>query len=402
MTPAGDDASAGSVRGDLSNRPTVVLPGQRGGAAAKRPSSPSRAPMLVVVAANVVWAALVSLLPVLVTVGGITLAASQRPEAGSTLRYALGAWLLAHGVPLRLGGYPLTLIPLAISILAFWRVVVAGRNSVRATHSPASLVAISFAIGYALIGVAAAGLADDRFVSVSAVRAAVTLALFGGVGAFAGAYTGSGLARRAWRRLPRNVAEGVCAGAIAALLLLAAGAVTTGISIATAGDSASRMLHNYHAGVGGQAGLVLICLVYAPNVTVWATAYLAGPGFTLAGAIQLPVFAGLPTHPAAGAWQLLLLLPVLAGAAAGILTARSRKRDNRSIASLVSGAVLAGLIAAVGFAIIGYLAAGSLGVKLLTHTGEVGWQFSVVGGAGIAIGMLLGSVAYRLIRRDIH
>ena len=180
MTPAGDDASAGSVRGDLSNRPTVVLPGQRGGAAAKRPSSSSRAPMLVVVAANVVWAALVSLLPVLVTVGGITLAASQRPEAGSTLRYALGAWLLAHGVPLRLGGYPLTLIPLAISILAFWRVVVAGRNSVRATHSPASLVAISFAIGYALIGVAAAGLADDRFVSVSAVRAAVTLALFGG------------------------------------------------------------------------------------------------------------------------------------------------------------------------------------------------------------------------------
>ena len=162
------------------------------------------------------------------------------------------------------------------------------------------------------------------------------------------------------------------------------------------------MLHNYHAGVGGQAGLVLICLVYAPNVTVWATAYLAGPGFTLAGAIQLPVFAGLPTHPAAGAWQLLLLLPVLAGAAAGILTARSRKRDNRSIASLVSGAVLAGLIAAVGFAIIGYLAAGSLGVKLLTHTGEVGWQFSVVGGAGIAIGTLLGSVAYRLIRRDIH
>ena len=82
------------------------------------------------------------------------------------------------------------------------------------------------------------------------------------------------------------------------------------------------MLRNYHAGVGGQAGIVLICLVYAPNVAVWASAYLAGPGFTLAGVPQLPVFAGLPSHPVNGAAQVLLATPVLAGRVAGIVMVR--------------------------------------------------------------------------------
>jgi hypothetical protein len=400
MTPTGDDARAGSVPGDLSNRPTVVLPGQRRAGFDRAPRTRARAPMPVVVAANVVWAALVSLLPVLVTVGGITLAASQHPEAGSTLRYALAAWLLAHGVPLHLGGYPMTLAPLAISVLALWRVVVGGRNSVRASGSPALLVAAAFAVGYALLGAAAAGLADHGFVSVPVVRAAVTLAVFGGAGAFAGGYGGSALARRAWRRLPTIVADGVRAGLIATLLLLATGALAAGISIATAGANASQMLHSYHAGVGGQAGLVLICLVYAPNVSVWATAYLAGPGFTLAGPIQLPVFAGLPSRPVAGGWQVLLLVPVLAGAAAAWLSARRHgDRPAGTPGTALAGAALAGPAAAVALALAGYVAAGSLGSKLLTHTGEVGWQFPVVCGIGIGIGAAVGSIAYRLTRR---
>jgi hypothetical protein len=278
-----------------------------------------------------------------------------------------------------------------------WRVVVGGRNSARATGSPVLLVTAVFAVGYALLGAAAAGLASHAFVSAPVVRSAVTLALFGGVGAFAGGYGGSGLARRAWRRLPTIIADGVRAGLIGTLLLLATGALAAGISIATAGGAASQMLHSYHAGVGGQAGLVLICLVYAPNVSVWATAYLAGPGFTLAAPIQLPIFAGLPTRPVAGAWQVLLLVPVLAGAAAAWLCAR--RREDRPASTALAGVILAGPTAAVALGVAGYIAAGSLGSKLLTHTGEVGWQFPIVCGIGIGLGAVIGSIAYRLIRR---
>jgi hypothetical protein len=397
MTLTPEDASAGSVRGDVSNRPTVVLPGQRGFARPRRPAG-SRAPFAVIVAANTIWAALVSLLPVLVTVGMVTLAASPRPEASSTLRYALAAWLLAHGVPLSLGGYPLGLVPLAISVLAVWRVVVAGRNSVRASRVPVTVVACAIAAGYGLLGASAAVIANDRFVAVSVGRAAVTLAVVGGVGGYAGAYAGRGSARRAWVRLPAIIAESVRVGAIAALLVLAAGAIATGVSIACSGATAAQMLHNYHAGAGGQAGLVLICLIYAPNVAVWAAAYLAGPGFTLAGVIQLPVFAGLPSRPVAGVWQLLLLVPVLAGAVAGLLVARRTRVASLAASRVAAVSIMAGPVAAVGLALAGYVAAGSLGTKLLAHTGEIGWQFPAVCGAAIALGALIGSAAYRLIR----
>ena len=400
MTLTPDDSSAGPVRGDVSNRPTVMLPGQRGRPLPGRRTAANRAPAAIVMAANTVWAAFFSLLPLLVLVGAVTLVASPEPGAGSTFRYALSIWLLAHGVPLTLGGYPLGLVPLAVSGLAAWRIYVAGRNSVRASRSPAPLVAVAIGGGYGLLGALSAVLATDRFVHVSAPRAALTLGLFGGVIALAGAYAGHGLARRWWRRLPQIITEGVRLAAVAALLLLAAGAVAAGVAIAVSGATASQMLHNYHAGVGGQAGIVLICLVYAPNVAVWASAYLAGPGFTLAGVLQLPVFAGLPRHPASGAAQLLLLVPVLSGGIAGLLVARRPALATLDAWRLLAAAALAGPAAAIGLAIAGYVASGSLGSKLLAHTGEVGWQFPVVAGAGIALGGMAGMVFTRVVRRS--
>ncbi len=141
MTLTPDHRSAGYAADDLANRPTVVLPGQRGRGGLRRP--PGRhAPLVVVALANTTWAAVISLLPVLVTIVAVTRIGSGSPGVVPTLRFGFAAWLLAHGVPLSLGGTPLSLVPLAITGLAFWRVAIAGRNTIRAAGSPPVLVAV--------------------------------------------------------------------------------------------------------------------------------------------------------------------------------------------------------------------------------------------------------------------
>jgi Family of unknown function (DUF6350) len=411
MTLTPDDMGTGSVHDDLANRPTVVLPGPRGSRpeatphvrphARLRPLPPragKRAPLVVVAVANTLWSIAASLLPVLAIVAAVTLIADSKPGFTPTIRHALAGWLLAHGVPIALGGFPVALVPLAISAFAFWRVALAGRSTARASRAHVGLVAGTIAIGYGIAGVVAAGLANDRSVSVSVPRAALTLAAFGGIGSLIGASAGVGLVWHWWRRLPAIIQAGVRTGTVAAVLVLAAGALATGIATAVAGSTASQMLHGYNSGFIGKAGIVLLCLAYAPNVSVWASAYLTGTGFTLAGVPQVPIFAGLPSHPANGAAQLLLLMPVAAGVVAGILVAR-RMRRPQALWRLAVAGLCAGPAAAIGLWIAGDVAAGSLGSKLLAHTGDVGWQFSIVAGLGITVGALLGTLTFGWFRK---
>jgi hypothetical protein len=103
-----------------------------------------------------------------------------------------------------------------------------------------------------------------------------------------------------------------------------------GVAVAVSGGQASATLASFHAGVTGQAGLTLLCLVYAPNLAAWSAAYLIGPGFAVgvgttvsAGKVSLgalpaiPVLAGLPDSAVAGLGPVLLVLPMAGGMAAG-------------------------------------------------------------------------------------
>jgi hypothetical protein len=363
-------------------------------ALSRRPPSgrrPGRAPLAVVAVANALWATITSLAPVLLTVGLVTLVGTSRPSPVMTLRYGAAAWLLAHGVPLTLGGFPFALVPLAITVLALWRLFVAGRNAAKASRSHPAVLGSAVGLAYGLIGLAAATYADGSGLSLSAWGAFATLTVVGAVTAFFGASVGGRRLRRWTRHMPPLLREGVRVGVAATFFMLAAGAVAAGVAIALGGGTATAMLRNYHAGVGGQAGIIMICLVYAPNVTVWAAAYLAGPGFTLAGVPQLPVFAGLPNHSVNGAAQVLLATPVLAGAIAGIVMVRRPGGVGLSGWGLTGAAALGGPIAGVVLAGVGWAAAGSLGSKLLSRTGDVGWQFPIVCAIGIACGAALGA-----------
>ena len=291
--------------------------------------------MSVAAGVNALWAAAWSLVPILVTVAVVTLVGSPRPPVTTTLRYGMAAWLLGHGVPLRLDGQPITLVPLAVTALAIWRCVRAGRNTTRAlgvrrarSVRPAVVVAASVAIPYGLLGAAAAALVRGRGLEVSILRAGLTLGGLALVAAFFGAWPRSGFARRLRARIPYAVRDGVRTAIVSVSFLLAAGAIAVGVQIAVAGATATSILRNMHLGFAGDLGIVLVCLAYAPNLAVWASAYLAGPGFTLGQVPELPVFAGLPDRAITGVGQILLATPVIAGLVAGVLLARRSRADS--------------------------------------------------------------------------
>lgn len=386
-------------------RSTVVLPATRR-RAGLRPPSRRRAPLAVAAAVNALWAALVAFLPITGTVAAVTMIGPHHPSFVPVVRFGLATWLLAQGVPLTIVNAPLALVPLALTAVAGWRLIRAGRNTSRAiglgraagakrTRSPRPALRAAVAIGlvYGGIGAVAAVLARGPGLSVSPVRAGLTVGVFGCLAAFVGAGAESGALWWRWGRLPAVVRDGVRAGVVATLLVLASGAIATGAAVAPAGGKATAMLRDYHTGVLGQIGVILVCLAYAPNIITWAAAYLAGPGFVLAGVPELPVFAGLPTRSVTGLGLVLLLTPVVAGVIAGVLMARRPRSDGpeRPWRETLAVVTLCGLVGAVLLALVGFWAAGSLGTGLLAGTGQVGWQFATFGGLGIGLGAGVGA-----------
>ncbi|HZN18279.1 MAG TPA: DUF6350 family protein [Micromonosporaceae bacterium] len=314
-----------------------------------RPTRPARAPLLVAAAVATLWAALLSALPVAGAVGLAQLAEDPSIRVGDITRYGLAAWLLSHGVPLRTAVGTLGLAPLAVAALAVWRVVRAGVHVTRAigarhSRSPriAARAALAVGSGYGLLGAVVAAVIGGPSLHVSPVRAGLVLGAFGSVAAGAGALWATGAWVPLARRLPAVVRNGLRTGAVAALLVLAAGAALAGTAVAVGGGDAGETLASYRTGVAGQAGLTLVCLAYAPNVAAWGASYLVGPGFALGvdsmvrtsevsvGALPaLPLVAALPSGPTGGAGAVLLGTPLLAGLAAGALLARERLRAIR-------------------------------------------------------------------------
>jgi hypothetical protein len=414
--PSDDAAAAGpkslSVPDDLANRTTVALPTQRGGAGIRPGATRRRAPVAVAAAVNALWAGVLGFVPLLGILAAVTLIGPARPPLHQTTQYALAVWLLSHGVPLQVAGAPLTVIPLLVTAFIWWRLVRAGRNAVRAVRDrgvhrwrAVAAIGVTIALVYGLLGAGSAVLITGHGLAIAdlgalapPVRAGLTLAVFAGLAAAFGAGAATGAARSRWDRIPAVVRDGVRGAVIAVYLLLAAGALATGVAIAVAGGKAETVLHSYHAGVTGQAGLIVVCLVYAPNFAVWASAFLAGPGFTLTVVPPLPIFAALPDRAVTGFGQFLLGVPVAVGVGAGVALVRKAAVARRVLSDwrrTLPIAVVAGLVTAAILALVSFLAAGSLGTGLLI--GQVGWQYPAISGVGVGAGVLVGLTGARLI-----
>ncbi|MGN9891301.1 cell division protein PerM [Micromonospora sp. L31] len=392
--------------------------------APRRPESGrGRAPLVVAAGVAAGWAALTSYLPV-----ALVLALAQISEdAGSVagaLRAGLSGWLLGHGVPLQTTAGPLGLVPLLLSGLAFWRLTRAGVHTSRAMgarggRSPrqALTAAVAVGLGYGLFGALAAVLVSTDDLRVSPVRAGVTHAVFGALAALVGALRTTGVAGLLAERAPAALRDGVRTGLVAGLLLLGAGAGAAGLAVATGGGDAADMISAYRTGVAGQAGITLVSLAYAPNATIWSTAYLLGPGFAVGagtavrtsevsvGALPaVPLLAGLPSGPVDGFGAALLAVPVLAGMAAGWLLARRllRDADERAVpdwAALLGPAALAGPVVGLLAGLAAAASGGPLGGGRLAEIGPVPWQVAAVSTAVVTVGALLGAAAARVLAR---
>ncbi|WP_406072778.1 DUF6350 family protein [Micromonospora sp. NBC_01638] len=383
-----------------------------------------RAPLPVAAAVAAGWAALTSYLPVAIVLGLVHLGADSTTLT-STLRTALAGWLLGHGVPIHTESGPLGLAPLALTVLALWRLTRAGVHVSRAigardSRSPrrALLAAGAVGIAYALLGALAAVLVGTGGPNVSPVRAGATFAVVGTLAALVGATRITAVTRLLHARMPGPVRDGIRAGLVAGLLLLGAGAGAAGLAVATGGGDAADMIGAYRTGVAGQAGVTLVSVAYAPNAAIWSASYLLGPGFAVGtdtavrtsevsvGALPaVPLLAGLPRGPVDGFGALLLAVPVLAGMVAGWLLARrvarlaGPERAPQRWAELLAPAALAGPVAGVLLGVAAAVSGGSLGAGRLAQVGPVGWQVGAVAAGVIAVGALLGAAATRMLTR---
>jgi hypothetical protein len=390
----------------------------RGRAGTARPvARPRRAPLPLAAAVAAAWAAVTSygLVLALVAAGGAT---AGVPATG-VLRFALTGWLLGHGVPVSAPGDRVSLVPLALSAFAAWRVARAGVHACRAAdghrrRSPGRALgaAGAVAMSYAGLGVAAAALVPGGTVPV--VRAGVTLFCFGAVAAGWGVFRHAPATRRLRDRVPVVVRDAVRTGLAAAVLLLAAGAVLAGAALAARGGDAAAVLGGYRTGVLGQAGITVLCLAYAPNVAIWGAAYLLGPGFSVGvdtivspGEVMLvelpavPVLAGLPGGPYPGVAPALLGLALAAAAWSGWTLTRHRQVTGPAggWGRALGAAVLSGPVAGLALLAAAHASAGALGSGRLAAIGPSAWPVCVQGTVVVTAGALLGVVLARGLPR---
>lgn len=382
-----------------------------------RPHRPSARTQALVGLAAAVRAAFASLLPLAVVVlvgwagggGGSTVAEAVRVTAW--------AWLLGHGTDLDLAQGSLALAPLGLAVLPLLALVVAATQAVRAsgarTVRQALPCAASLLVTYAVLAVLVALATRTSQVRPDLVSAALGASALSLV-ALAVA-TVRALRRRAGALPPMPARPGlVLAGAVAVLAtLLAGGGLLVAGSLAVHLPAAAASAEALEAGPLGGVLLLGLQALLVPNAVVWAASYAVGPGFAVgagttvapSGVVlgplpELPLLMGLPDAGAAPTASLLVLLaPVLAGVAGGLVVARRVPRGT-SADRAAAYAALAGLCAALGLGVLCALSAGAAGGQQLATVGPA--VLPVTMAAAAELGLVAAAAAWLRVHLELQ
>ncbi len=321
---------------------------------------------------------------------------------GSAVRTGALGWLVGNGSGLVVQGTPLTAVP--VGLLGLWGYLLyrsgrwAGAHSkVRSWTDVATGVAVA-TVGYGAVGAVVATLTSTDTVHAGLVRSAVAPALLALLAGGLGVLRGSGRARQLFELLPEEVRAGLHGGVTGAAVMLAAGGVLFTASLVVHFSDVVTLAEGARAGVLGGLVLAVLGAALVPNAVLSAGAFIAGPGFTLgSGTLVAPGdvhLDALPAFPLLGvlpqgdgsAWWLsaLIVLPVLAGAVAGVIAVRRYPVYGPDHAALRGG--LAGLVGGVGFGGLTGLARGSVGPGRMQDVGPDVWGTMLV----CALAFLLG------------
>lgn len=192
----------------------------------------------------------------------------------------------------------------------------------------------------------------------------------------------------------------------AVLSVVAVASILYAVLLAIHFSRVTSMLELLNAGVVGSVVLFAICLMLLPNMILYVVAFLAGPGFQLGIGTSiaptgvdvgnlpaLPLLAAVPADGATPTYLLVLtaVVPLVAGAMAGMVVARRGLAAEDSVAlgcdAFALRGCIAALLAALILMVLMVLSGGAAGPGRMAEFGIPGAiPAAGVLGAGMAIG----------------
>ncbi|MFB4288529.1 DUF6350 family protein [Nonomuraea sp. ATR24] len=382
-------------------------------------------------------------LAVLTTLTLVGWIAAPRGTLGDGLpgvfRTAAQIWLAAHHAGFAIPGGRVGLLPIGLMVLPAVLLYKAGRwmardadlrlrlparlpkNSPRekaAARRRAQLLlvaqaGVSLAAPYALLAGLIALVTSNEITQPFIGEALLSHFLLAFVvGAVATART-IGPWRAMLRLLPERVRALTVGTAVATALLVLFGLGLVLVAVALNFDQVRELSNVLSPGVVGGLLLLLVQALYLFNVVIWASSYIAGPGFAIGadtlvaptgvqlGTVpSLPLLGALPESGPVPAWMMAVIaLPFAAGAVAGVVVARMSPSPAYEAAPLwgfltgVTSGLVAGLLAA--------LSGGPIGGGRLTAVGPSPWEvaLSVALEVGVAAGISAGVTNLLLLNR---
>jgi hypothetical protein len=384
------------------NRPAPPLPRPP-----RRPAAeePARSP-LALGASAALWAALAGLLLVVLPVL-LFWATDSRSGTGwvEVVRTAGRFWLVAHGASLDVPGGRYALTPLGLLLVPLWLVARFAGAAAREVPAPRR-VGAAVAGAYGLLTMLVAIACTGSEVHVSPVQSLVGGLVVGGTGAAVGLLRPGHLL---WHGLGTRTRRLLSSGGAAVALLLAAGALLVGGSLAMHGSRAVDLAGASDPGALGGFALLLTGIALVPNAVVWGVAWLTGPGFAagvgtsvgpfgheLGPVPALPLLAALP-EGGVPEWVAVLVLavPLLAGAVAGRLVAADLRDDAASWSRTALEAAAVGPVCGVALGVLAWTSGGAVGGARLVELGPSPLAVAAATTATVAVGAVAGALVRR-------
>ncbi|MFC7645132.1 DUF6350 family protein [Streptosporangium lutulentum] len=382
-------------------------------------------------------------LAVLTTLTLVGWVASPRGALGAGLpgvfRTAAQLWLAAHHAGFAIPGGSVGLLPLGLTVLPAFLLYRAGiwmaRDADLRLRLPARLpkntpkdvaiarrraqlvlvaqAGISLAAPYALLAGMIALITRNEITQPFLAETLIShLVLAFIAGSLATART-IGPWRLMLRLLPERLRSVVIGSSAALAIMLVAGAVMVLGAIVVNFGQVRELSGVLSPGFVGGLLLLLVQGLYLPNVFIWAMAYIVGPGFAVGtgtlvaptgvqlGTVpSLPILGALPEAGPTPGWVMLVIaVPFVAGAVAGVLVVRISPSPSYEGAPLWG--FVCGLVTGVAAGLLAALSGGSLGGARLSSLGPEAWQvmLSVTLEVGVAAGIAAGLANWWLIFR---
>ena len=318
------------------------------------------------------------------------------------------AWVMSHGVPVRLLGVDYSLIPWGFVALPLFLAHQSGRwlvGVVRPTRWRTVIVmwAITAAVGSALVAAVSIA-ADVPEVQTSARLGAVMAFAVGVVGVGTGLWRASDLPRQALGRVPVVFRVMLRASFVGFMALTGFAAVVLAVAAVASFEEITAVVTALEPTVFDAVVLLVISIGYLPTVIGWSMGYLVGAGVSLGPdvlvspfvaavpATPLPTFpllAALPQSSGPASWALPALI-VLAGALVGLSISRWAAREGPLIRASI--ALISAVVAALWVFGFLWVSSGSLGDGRLAAIGPDAGLGALLAGTGLLIGALPTSV----------